>query len=121
MFAYFTLRPIPQIKAELEIRKSTFWQEKGGDLVYDYDIIYTKTTYQFSKQLFLRSIVEYNAYWKKVTTDILFSYMYNYGTVFFLGYGSLFEREYDSHRNEYLDFRQNQRSFFIKISYLWRL
>jgi hypothetical protein len=121
MFAYFTLRPIPQIKAELEVRKSTFWKERGGDLVYDYNIIYTKTTYQFSKQLFLRSIVEYNAYWKKVTTDILLSYMYNYGTVFFLGYGSLFEREYDSHRNEYLDFRQNQRSFFIKISYLWRL
>jgi hypothetical protein len=121
MFAYFTLRPIRQIKAELELRKSTFWKERGGDLVYDYNIIYTKTTYQFSKQLFLRAIAEYNDYWKKVYTDILFSYMYNYGTVFFLGYGSLFEREYDSHRNEYLDFRQNQRSFFIKISYLWRL
>lgn len=121
IFAYFTVRPNSRIKAELEYSKSTFWQEKGGDLVYDYDIIYTKTTYQFSKQLFLRSIIEYNAYWKKVSTDILLSYMHNYGTVFFFGYGSLFEREYDSRRNEYLDFRQNQRSFFIKISYLWRL
>jgi hypothetical protein len=119
--SWINFRPNSRLKAELDFTKSTFWQEKGGEFVYDYNIIRSKTTYQFTKRLFLRSIIEYNDYWDEVTTDILLSYFVNHGTVFFLGYGGLFEKEYDPINNRYLDFQQSKRSFFIKLSYLWRL
>ncbi len=110
-----TLRPDSHLTEDLIFTKSTFWQEKGGEEIYDYNIIRSKTTYHFSKKLFLRTILEYNAYWKELSTDILLSYVHNYGTVFFLGYGGAFDRD------EYMHFRQKSRSFFVKISYLWRL
>jgi hypothetical protein len=110
-----TLRPNSRFSEELSLIKSTFWQEKAGELVYDYNIIRSKSTYQFTKKLFLRTILEYNSYWKELTSDILLSYMHNYGTVFFIGYGGFFDR------NEQMHFRQNSRSFFVKFSYLWRL
>jgi hypothetical protein len=118
---WLNLRPNSRLKAELDFTKSTFWYEKGGELVYDYNIIRSKTTYQFTKRLFLRSIIEYNDYRDEVTSDILLSYFVNHGTVFFLGYGGLFEKEYDPLNNRYLDFQQSKRSFFIKLSYLWRV
>ena len=107
--------PNSRLKTSLDFTKNTFWYEKGGEQVYDYNIIRSKTTYQFTKRLFLRSIFEYNAYWDELTTDILLSYMYNHGTVFFFGYGGLYDTNHD------MPFRQNSRSFFVKISYLWRL
>jgi hypothetical protein len=113
--SWFTFRPNSQLKEEIDYTKSTFWRDKGGEQIYDYNIIRSKTTYQFTKRLFLRSILEYNAYRDELTTDILLSYMYNYGTVFFFGYGGLFDTDHE------MPFRQNSRSFFVKISYLWRL
>ncbi len=107
--------PNAHLKEALIFTKSTFWREKGGKEIYDYNIIRSKTTYHFNKKLSLRTILEYNAFWKELSTDILLSYMHNYGTVFFLGYGGLFDRD------EYMYSRQNHRSFFIKVSYLWRL
>lgn len=113
--SWLTLRPSSRLKEELNFTKSTFRKEKGEELVYDYNILRCKTTYQFSKRFFLRSILEYNAYWDELTADILLSYMYNPGTVFFFGYGGLFDT------NGEVALRQNQHSFFVKISYLWRL
>jgi hypothetical protein len=112
---WLSFLPNPRLKTELDFTKNTFWREKGGEQVYDYNIIRSKTTYQFTKKLFLRSILEYNAYWDELTTDFLLSYMYNHGTVFFFGYGGLYDTNHD------MPFRQNSRSFFVKISYLWRL
>jgi hypothetical protein len=110
-----SIKPNARIREELIFTKSTFWQEKGGKEVYDYNIIRSKTTYHFNKKLYLRTILEYNAYWEELSTDMLLSYMHNYGTVFFLGYGGLFDRD------EYMHFRQNHRSLFVKVSYLWRI
>ncbi|TKJ31940.1 hypothetical protein CEE39_06630 [bacterium (candidate division B38) B3_B38] len=111
--ASLSLRPNSRLKQELWLTKSTFYRERGGELVYDMDIIRTKTTYQFSKRLFLRAILEYNTYWKRFQPDLLLSYIYSPGTVFFLGYSGLFD-------NQGEELMQSKRSFFIKVSYLWR-
>jgi len=114
--ASLSLRPSSRWKQELWLTKSTFYRERGGELVYDMDIIRSKTSYQFSKRLFLRAILEYNTYWKELKPDLLLSYIYSPGTVFFLGYSGLF----DSQGTEGTKWMQNKRSFFLKVSYLWR-
>ncbi|HLP57357.1 MAG TPA: hypothetical protein VK186_00940, partial [Candidatus Deferrimicrobium sp.] len=71
------------------------------------------------------NIMEYNFYRKNLKMDFLASFTYIPGTVVFFGYGSLLEKtQWDPTTREYLyssRLNEMQRSFFFKISYLWRL
>ena len=91
--------------------------------VYDLDLVNTRTTFQFTKQFFLRGIVQYDSLRERVLTDLLASYELRPGTVAYAGYGSLYERrdflegEWVPSAGEYLTTR---RGFFLKASYLYR-
>lgn len=91
--------------------------------IYDLNIYYSRTTYQFSKYFFLRGIVQYDNFQKRLLTDFLASFTLIPGTVFHAGYGSLYEgREWRNNdwvlrRGDLIHFK---RSFFLKVSYLWR-
>jgi hypothetical protein len=88
------------------------------------DIVNTKTTYQFTREFFLRLIVQYDSSRSRVLTDSLLSYEMRPGSVFYIGYGSLIERR-DFRDDEWVlgegRFRESQRGFFAKVSYLVRL
>jgi len=67
--------------------------------------------------------VEYNDYKKSLITDLLASFTYIPGTVFHVGYGSLFEQK-DWDGSEYIaseKMMEMKRGFFMKISYLFRV
>jgi hypothetical protein len=87
------------------------------------DLVNTKSTFQFSKQFFLRAIVQYDSLRERVLGDLLASYELRPGTVTYLGYGSLFERRafvdnvWVEQSGAYLTTR---RGFFFKASYLYR-
>ena len=55
-------------------------------------IVRSFNTFQLNKYLFLRAIVEYNFYYKRMTVDTLASFTYIPGTVVYVGYGSAFEQ-----------------------------
>ncbi len=102
-----------------------FFRKDGGERVYDYTILRDRLTFQLNKYLFLRGIVEYNTYYKKLTADLLASFTYIPGTVIYLGYGSAYDKlRWDPGERGYLpadDFLRTRGSFFFKASYLWRL
>jgi len=110
-------RPSPLIQEELRFTRYTFYRSIGGETVYDVNIWRSKTVYQFTKKLFLRGIIEYNTYYNRVTTDLLLSYTYVPGTVFFIGYGGRYENSPDYPGT---GFTELARRFFFKFSYLWR-
>ena len=88
------------------------------------DIVNTKTTYQFTREFFLRGIVQYDSSRHRVLTDTLASYEVRPGSVFYVGYGSLIERR--AYRDGTWttgegEFAESQRGFFAKVSYLFRL
>ncbi|UCD25403.1 MAG: hypothetical protein JSW51_05670, partial [Gemmatimonadota bacterium] len=90
--------------------------------IYDYPIVRGKLTYQLSKYLFFRGILEYNDFRKEILTDLLASFTYIPGTVVHVGYGSLHDRT-EWRDGDYVpsdEFRQMRRRFFFKASYLWR-
>jgi len=76
-----------------------------------------------NKYLFLRGIVEYNSFHRRILTDLLASFTYIPGTVIHIGYGTLYERiqwmegEYRP-SDRYLE---TKHGFFFKASFLWRL
>ncbi len=117
-------QPMERLSTEGDLTYANFYRDADGVKVYDYTILRSKTTFQVNKYLFFRGILEYNAFRKRLTADILASFAYIPGTVLFVGYGSAFERvRWDSDGGLYRpadEFWPTQRTFFFKASYLWR-
>jgi hypothetical protein len=111
------------LSQRLTYRRVAFDRQGTGDRVYDLDIVYSRTTYQFTRQFFLRGIVQFDSSRYRVLTDFLASYELRPGTVVFAGYGSLIERRdfvdgaWVPGRGEY---DTSQRGLFFKASYLHR-
>jgi hypothetical protein len=109
-------KPSQRVQAGLDLTKQTFWREWGGEQLWDYNVIRQRTTYQLSKSLSLRAIVDYNHFYKKMFGSFLVSYVLRPGTLFFLGFDSNYIREMPGAPYD----RQNY-SVFVKFSYWLRI
>lgn len=122
--ATLTFRPTQNIESYTSFIFSDFYRSSNDELIYEYPIIRERLTYQVNKYLFFRGVAEYNKYKKQLLTDFLVSFTYVPGTVMHLGYGSLYNKtEWDEPQNRYIasnSFKEVQRGFFFKMSYLWR-
>ena len=115
--------PSNKLRTSLALSYVDFFRTSDSAKIYDYTLIRSRTTLQLNKYLFFRGIAEYNFYWDKLQVDLLASFTYIPGTVVHLGYGSIYEKT-QWQNGEYIpadDFLETRRSFFLKISYLWRL
>jgi hypothetical protein len=116
-------QPTEKLDLMLTLAYMDFYRKSDNSKVYDYAILRSHNTFQINQYLFLRAIVEYNDFRKRLTLDTLISFTYIPGTVIFLGYGSALDQvRWDG--TDYVEsnrFRETQRGFFFKVSYLWRL
>ena len=118
-----TLQPSGRLSQALTYQRVEFDRPDIGERVYDVDILYSRTTYQFSRQFFVRAIAQFDSSRYRVLTDFLSSYELRPGTVVYAGYGSLIERR-DFLDGDWVlgsgDYRTSQRGLFFKASYLHR-
>ena len=116
-------QPADKLSFLLDLTYSDFYRRADRTKIYSYTILRDRNTFQLNKYLFLRGIVEYNLYYKRLTLDGLVSFTYIPGTVFYVGYGSALERtEWDGSAYVPSDrFHEMRRGFFFKISYFWRM
>jgi hypothetical protein len=118
-----TLQPSGRLSQALSYRHVAFDRASTGEQVYDLDILYSRTTYQFSRQFFIRGIAQFDSSRYRVLTDFLSSYELRPGTVVYVGYGSLIERR-DFVNGEWMvgrgGYDTSQRGLFFKASYLHR-
>jgi hypothetical protein len=119
--ASLTFQPSGRFSQELSYERVIF--DRASTRVYTLDIINGKTIYQFTRQLFVRGIAQYDSSRNRVLTDFLLSYEPNPGTVAYVGYGSLLERR------DFIDgawklgqgsYRTSQRGLLLKLAYLVR-
>jgi hypothetical protein len=119
----FTLQPSGRLSQAFSYRRVSFDRKSSGEHVYDLDLIYSRTTYQFSRQFYIRAIAQFDSSRYRVLTDFLSSYELRPGTVVYAGYGSLIEQR------GYVDgawvpgtgeYATSQRGLFFKASYLHR-
>lgn len=118
-----TLQPTPAISQDISFNYVTFDREDTGASLYTIRILNTRSTYQFTKYLAARAIVQYDSQRRRVLTDLLGSYEFRPGTVFYAGYGSLLEqRDYEDGRWIFGrgDYLTTTRGLFLKASYLYR-
>ena len=94
-----------------------------GERVYNVDVLYSKTSFQFDRRFQARAILQYDSSRKQVLTDVLGSFEPIPGTVAYLGYGSSIEqRQWDGHAWQpgHGDYATSRRGFFFKASYIHR-
>jgi hypothetical protein len=121
--AEVTLQPTSKLSQAISYEGVIFNRASSGERVYTVDIINSKTTYQFNKSFAARAIHRYDSSRSNVLLDYLVSYEPVPGTVAYVGYGSLFNRQ-DWDGTRYMpghsDYVNTQRSLFFKFSYLYR-
>jgi hypothetical protein len=117
-------QPAAQLDFTLSLSYVDFFRKLDRSKVYDYLILRSRNTFQLNKYLFVRGIVEYNDFYKRMTLDGLISFTYIPGTVVFVGYGSALEKqEWDASLPGFAPssrFHEMKRGFFFKVSYLYR-
>jgi hypothetical protein len=112
---FFNVKPSKRLQMSIDFTKQTFWEERGGEQVFDYNVIRQRTTYQFTKTLSLRAIVDYNHYYKEIYGSLLFSYVLKPGTVFFFGVDNQLVKD------DFGKYNRDNYSIFVKFSYWWRM
>lgn len=112
---FVNFKPSKRLQLGTDFSKQTFWRSAGGERLWDYNVVRQRTTYQLSKTLSLRAIVDYNFFYKEAFGSLLASWVLRPGTVFFLGFDNNYLRD------EFGHLLQDNYNVFIKFSYWWRL
>jgi hypothetical protein len=111
----FIIKPTDRFSFDFAYAHSRLWSFSTQELFFDGYIARNVMVYQFTPELFVRLISQYDGFAKQVQIDPLFSYKLNPFTIFYAGsihslteFGGQF------------GIRQTSRQFFIKLQYLWR-
>ncbi len=110
-----TFKPLRNLNIFYNYRNESFFKHRGGDRVYQINLISQRISYQLTRTLSLRLITDYNDYEGDFYNSILLSYVLNPGTVFYLGVDD------NQGREDSGIFRNQGRYYFIKFSYWWRI
>jgi hypothetical protein len=117
-----TYQPTSAINARLSYTKERLTRYDTGRIAFDENIVSLRTTYQFTRFLFARGRVDYDSLGSNVKGQFLLGWTPNPGTAFYAGYNDDLNRNGFSPFTGQLEpgFRRNGRTFFIKMSYLFR-
>jgi hypothetical protein len=118
----FTLQPTAAWQTTLTVSKDRLRRYDTNLVAFDDNIASLRSTYQFTRFIFVRARVDYETIDSRVAGQFLFGWTPNPGTAFYVGYND------DLTRNGVNPFtgqfepgiHRNGRTFFIKLSYLFR-
>jgi hypothetical protein len=118
----FTYQPTAALNAYFSYTKERLTRYDTGRLAFDENIFSLRTTYQFTRFIFARGRVDYDTIASAVKGQFLFGWTPNPGTAFYVGYNDDLSRNGFNPFTNQLEpgFRRNGRTFFIKLSYLFR-
>ncbi|MCU1264859.1 MAG: hypothetical protein JWM21_1177 [Acidobacteria bacterium] len=115
-------QPTNALNFSLDYNKSRLVRYDTGRVAFDDNIYVLRSTYQFTRFLFARARADYDSLSSNVRGQFLLGWTPNPGTAFYLGYNDDLTRNGYSPFNGQLEpgFRRNGRTFFVKMSYLFR-
>ncbi|MFN2516690.1 MAG: DUF5916 domain-containing protein [Pyrinomonadaceae bacterium] len=117
-----TYQPTNALSATLSFTKARLKRYDTGRMAFDQNIASLRSTYQFSRFLFARGRVDFDSIASNVKGQFLLGYTPNPGTALYVGYNDDLNRRGFNPFSRQLEpgFRRNGRTFFIKMSYLFR-
>ena len=116
-----TYQPTNLLKLQLNYLKNRLVRNDTGRVAFDTNIFTLRSTYQFTKATFARGIVDYNTLNRRVRSQFLLGWTPNPGTAFYAGYNDDLNYGFNAVSSSIVPgFRRNSRTFFVKMSYLFR-
>jgi hypothetical protein len=106
----------------LNLIKNRLDRKDTGLTAFDINIFTFRGTYQFTRATFARAIIDYNTLSRRVRAQLLAGWTPSPGTSFYVGYNDDLNYAEPNPFTEQIvpGFRRNSRTFFIKMSYLFR-
>ncbi len=116
------LQPTNELSLSLSYVKNRQTRNDTGRVAFDDNIYTLRSTYQFSRFIFARARVDYETIESNIKAQFLLGWTPNPGTALYVGYNDDLNRNGFSPFTGQLEpgFRRNGRTFFIKMSYLFR-
>ncbi len=118
----FTYKPTKDLSLSLNYTKSRLRRYDTGLIAFDDNIFALRGTYQFTRFIFARARIDYDTLAANVRGQFLLGWTPNPGTALYVGYNDDLRRNGFNPFTGDLEpgFRRNGRTFFIKMSYLFR-
>jgi hypothetical protein len=115
-------QPTNALNMSLEYTKDRLVRRDTRLVAFDDNIYAFRMTYQFTRFIFFRGRVDYDTLSSDARGQFLLGWTPNPGTAFYIGYNDDLVRNGFSPFTGQLEpgFRRNGRTFFIKLSYLFR-
>src|SRR5215813_3098425 len=119
---FVSYQPSTPLNIQLSFTKERLRRYDTHLLAFDENIVSLRGTYQFTRFIFARGRVDYDSIAANVKGQFLFGWTPNPGTAFYVGYNDDLNRSGFNPFTGQLEpgFRRNNRTFFIKLSYLFR-
>ena len=115
-------QPTNELNTTLNYTKNRLRRYDTDQVAFDVNLISWRTTYQFTRFTFARARIDYETLPRRARAQFLLGYTPSPGTAFYVGYNDDANISGFSPINGQLQpgFRRNGRTFFIKMSYLFR-
>ena len=113
-----TFKPINQLVIQPWFIYSRLDHPDTDETLFEGYIMRTRFSYQFSREFFLRLVLQYNEFSDRVDVEPLLTYRINPFTIFYIGSSHRY-RNYDL--NGARDFKASSRQFFLKFQYLFQI
>jgi Carbohydrate family 9 binding domain-like len=113
------LKPTDKLSMELSYSKSKLTQNKTKIVAFDANIYQFRSTYQFSRFVFVKARLDYNTLSSRLFGQYTFGWTPSPGKAFYVGYNDNWRKvSYTSGGQRELT--QQNRTLFVKFSYLFR-
>ena len=118
----FQYKPIDPLRISLDYTNSHLRRNDNRLLAYDTNIYTLRSTYQFTRFVFVRARWDYDTLQANGSGQMLLGWNPNPGTAFYVGYNDNFNYHGYNPFTANLEpgFARNSRTFFIRASYLFR-
>ncbi|NOY05887.1 MAG: hypothetical protein GXO82_04545, partial [Chlorobi bacterium] len=125
-FSFWTeIKPSTQIIVSASVSYSDLYYPDSGDEIFSGYIFRSRINYQFTRELFLRLVVQYNQFGRGLDVEPLLTYKLNPFSIFYIGvtsrYGDFGSFYKSSLRESPIILTQRQRQYFLKFQYLFQV
>jgi len=120
--AYFELKPLDRMRFEMDIDYQRSEDNETGDELYEGYLLWSKLSFQFTKELSLRLVTQYNDFRDTWDIDPLLTYRLNAFSMLYLG-STYCYRDYQVPFSGGFQksTRLSSRQFFMKMQYLFQV
>ena len=119
---YVEWKPINPLRISFEYSKNILIRKDTDQTAFDSNIATIRSTYQFTRFVFVRLRMDYDSLESNVKGQFLFGWNPSPGKAFYVGYNDDFNYNGFNPYSENGEprFARNNRTFFIRLSYLFR-